>query len=257
MKVSLQGPLLDAKYHKTKLWTQCLSQLHKRTATSVQFFLTVMAASILKTSVAIDTSPTSKKHWRECRLCPLYTVEVVRQLQELLHWAEKNVQIATTCRSATALLKRNHSHFLRSQFLPFPLPLLNPSHTTCTESQLKALAYAQNITPDLPSVRFCPYDGLEIARNSITVIPTIFVLTRSFCVNTSYYISHIHIYTFFHRSNREHDTHKFNCYDTGTTEDACDFGSSAKPSAQLYTLGSQALQLSCSKNYHIQCLNRN
>ena len=68
--------LLVAQYHKTKVWTQCLSQPH---TTWAQFFVIVPhhGCRLLETWVAVDKSPKSnkqQKNWRECRLhvCPLW-----------------------------------------------------------------------------------------------------------------------------------------------------------------------------------------
>ena len=71
-----------------------------------------MVASIVETSAVVDTY---KKHWQECRPCPVSAAEAVWQWHKSLNGAEKKIHNAAAFCSTTTPHEQNQT-FMLSMF---------------------------------------------------------------------------------------------------------------------------------------------
>ena len=123
-----------------------------------------MVASIVETSAVVDTY---KKHWQECRPCPVSTAEAVWQWHKSLNGAKKK---KSTMPLHSVLLPHRmnrirHSCFLCSQFLTSPLLLLH--HTSGMDSQAEKKHYN--------AATFCSTTALH--EQNQTFIPSMFTIS--------------------------------------------------------------------------------
>ena len=116
-KIQKKATFLVAQYHKTKVWTWCLSQPH---ATCVQFFIIVLhhSCQLLETSVAVDNSPNiEKEKLAERQTTPAFFCGLAAAAQ-ITSWCGKKICNAATCRSTTAPHEWNQA-FIFSMFANF------------------------------------------------------------------------------------------------------------------------------------------
>ena len=138
-----------AQYHKTKIWTRCLSQSH---ATRAQFFVIVLrhGCQLLETLVAVERNPKIEKEKLAGRqVTPTFRCRGLAAAAQITPWCRK--KSATPPHAIPLPHCMNgirHSDVLCSRFLPSPLPFQHCICTACMESQL----YTDHFHTDLFSL---------------------------------------------------------------------------------------------------------